>query len=120
MPSRSVRFADRRAAGRQLALRILRLALPGPIVVAVSPGGVHIGFEIARAVGGPLHFLPNGSRDASAVHRPQNVLQRVVLLVDDGTAPSDDIRAAARELRHGGASRVTLVTPVLRGSLLDP
>jgi putative phosphoribosyl transferase len=121
MSSRSVHFADRRAAGRELATRVLRLALPDPVVVAVSPGGVHIGFEIARAAAGPLHFLPSGNDGASAGYRPHspNVLNRIVLLVDDGTAPTDDLRAAARQLRHEGASRVMLATPVLRGSFVD-
>jgi len=122
MQTRSARFADRRAAGRDLAVPILRLGLSDPIVVAISPGGVHPGFEIARALAAPLHLLPSKDDDAAARYHPDsslNVLRRSVLLVDDGAAPSQDILAAAHELRREGASRIVLAAPVLHGSLID-
>ena len=54
----SAAFADRASAGRALAQRLLRLALPAPIVVLALPrGGVPIGAEVARALAAPLDLL---------------------------------------------------------------
>jgi putative phosphoribosyl transferase len=51
-------FADRTEAGRALAQRLLRMALPAPIVVLALPrGGVPIGAEVARAFDAPLDLL---------------------------------------------------------------
>ena len=51
-------FADRTEAGRALAQRLSRMALPPPIVVLALPrGGVPIGAEVARALDAPLDLL---------------------------------------------------------------
>jgi putative phosphoribosyl transferase len=50
-------FADRRAAGRQLAGRLHHLRQDEPLVLALPRGGVPIGFEIARELDAPLDLL---------------------------------------------------------------
>ena len=52
-------FADRRAAGAQLASAISRRALRAPVVVLGLPrGGVPVAFEVARALRAPLDVMP--------------------------------------------------------------
>ena len=51
-------FNNRTEAGRALAQRLVRMALPAPIVVLALPrGGVPIGAEVARALKAPLDLL---------------------------------------------------------------
>lgn len=50
-------FADRLAAGRQLATRILALDLADPIVLALPRGGVPVAFPVAKALGAPLDLV---------------------------------------------------------------
>lgn len=56
------RFADRRAAGRALADRLLELAGSGDLVDAVvlglPRGGVVVAAEVAAVLGGPLDVVP--------------------------------------------------------------
>ncbi|HYB25080.1 MAG TPA: phosphoribosyltransferase family protein [Solirubrobacteraceae bacterium] len=51
------RFADRRAAGRELADRLGSLALENPVVLGLARGGVPVAYEVARALGAPLDVL---------------------------------------------------------------
>jgi putative phosphoribosyl transferase len=50
-------FADRRDAGRRLALAIEPLHLANPVVLALPRGGVPVGFEVAKLLGAPLDVL---------------------------------------------------------------
>jgi putative phosphoribosyl transferase len=50
-------FADRRDAGRQLAVALKRLDLADPLVLALPRGGVPVGYEIARALSAPMDVL---------------------------------------------------------------
>jgi len=51
-------FANRAAAGRELADAVKRLHLRGDILVLALPrGGVPVAFEVARALGAPLDVL---------------------------------------------------------------
>ncbi|HEV2228208.1 MAG TPA: phosphoribosyltransferase family protein [Steroidobacteraceae bacterium] len=51
-------FADRRAAGRELARAVGRLRLSAPVVVLGLPrGGVPVAFEVARALHAPLDVM---------------------------------------------------------------
>ena len=50
-------FADRAAAGRALADRLVRMNLVDPIVLALPRGGVPPGLEVARALHAPLDLL---------------------------------------------------------------
>lgn len=51
------RFANRRDAGRRLALELIHHAVPDPIVMALPRGGVPVGFEVAQALHAPLEIL---------------------------------------------------------------
>ncbi len=51
------RFADRRAAGRELAQAVAVLGIVNPIVLALPRGGVPVGFEVARHLQAPLDIL---------------------------------------------------------------
>jgi putative phosphoribosyl transferase len=52
-----MKFADRAAAGRQLATRLAHLKDRGAVVLALPRGGVAVGFEIAQALGAPLEIV---------------------------------------------------------------
>jgi len=51
------RFADRRAAGRELAVRLGSLATEDPVVFGLARGGVPVAYEVAQALGAPLDVL---------------------------------------------------------------
>jgi putative phosphoribosyl transferase len=53
----SLRFADRRDAGRRLAHALAALHLADPVVLALPRGGVPVAVEVARALGAPLDLL---------------------------------------------------------------
>jgi putative phosphoribosyl transferase len=52
-----MKFADREAAGRQLATKLAHLKDKQPVVLALPRGGVTVGFEIAQALGAPLDIV---------------------------------------------------------------
>ena len=50
-------YKDRAEAGRVLAERLAPLGLDGAVVLALPRGGVPVGYEVARRLGGPLDVL---------------------------------------------------------------
>jgi len=50
-------FADRRDAGRRLALALTRFGRPDVIVLALPRGGVPVAFEVARTLRAPLDIF---------------------------------------------------------------
>ncbi|MDX6751666.1 phosphoribosyltransferase family protein [Geminicoccaceae bacterium 1502E] len=50
-------FADRRAAGRALAVRLEHLRDQDVVVLALPRGGVPVGYEVAKALDAPLDVL---------------------------------------------------------------
>jgi putative phosphoribosyl transferase len=50
----SVRFRDRRDAGRCLARRLAGMELEAPVVLALPRGGVAVAYEVARALCAPM------------------------------------------------------------------
>lgn len=74
------RFADRRDAGRQLAVQLLPLAGVCPIVVGLPRGGIPVASEIATALHAPLEIL--AVRKLGAPHNPE---YGIGAIVEDGT-----------------------------------
>jgi putative phosphoribosyl transferase len=74
-------FADRRAAGRELAMRLQHLRQDKPLVLALPRGGVPVGFEIAEALDAELDVLL--VRKIGVPWEPELALGAVV----DGTDP---------------------------------
>jgi putative phosphoribosyl transferase len=73
----SARFADRAAAGRQLAERLRALALPPPLLVLALPrGGVPVAAAVAQALQAPLDLLL--VRKIGAPWQPELALAAVV------------------------------------------
>lgn len=56
----TVPFADRRAAGRQLARTLVGMRLADPVVIALPRGGVPVAAEVAAALHAPLDLLLAG------------------------------------------------------------
>ena len=86
-------FADRRAAGRTLAKRLVQLGLRDPVVLAMPRGGVPVAVEIARALGAPLDLV--FVRKIGVPFQPELAVAAVV----DGGEPliiiNDDIMTGA-------------------------
>lgn len=74
------RFADRRDAGRQLAVQLLPLAGAHPVVVGLPRGGIPVASEIATALHAPLEIL--AVRKLGAPHNPE---YGIGAIVEDGT-----------------------------------
>jgi putative phosphoribosyl transferase len=50
IPERFPYFADRIEAGRKLAVALEGLRWQNPLILAIPPGGVEVGFEVAKAL----------------------------------------------------------------------
>lgn len=74
-------FEDRRAAGRQLAERLLSFSAPRPVVLALPRGGVPVAAVVAEALRAPLGLLH--VRKIGAPHQPE----LAVAAIADGEAP---------------------------------
>jgi len=62
-------FADRRAAGRELALRLAVLAPEQPLVLGLARGGIPVAYEIAQTLDAPLDVLV--ARKVGAPENPE-------------------------------------------------
>jgi putative phosphoribosyl transferase len=93
-------FADRTAAGRQLAERLARFKTEQPLVLALPRGGVPVGFEVAQALDAPLDLIL--VRKIGAPMQPELAIGAVV----DGDQPEtvlnrdlvDDLQISERYL----------------------
>lgn len=74
-------FADRAAAGRELASHVAALKPAQPIVLALPRGGVPVALEVAQALGAPLELLL--VRKIGVPYQPELALAAVM----DGEAP---------------------------------
>ena len=85
----SMRFLDRRDAGRRLAAELMSLADERPVIVALPRGGVPVAFEVACALGAPLEILLVRKLGA-----PGNPELGVGAVAEDGTGVLDPESAA--------------------------
>jgi putative phosphoribosyl transferase len=90
---RSPRFADRRDAGRQLAVQLLPLAKENPVVVGLPRGGVPVADEVAKTLGASLEIL--AVRKLGAPHNPE---YGIGAIVEDGTRIFDPEALAVLEI----------------------
>lgn len=169
--SRQRPFADRRAAGRELAAAVLALGLADPVVLALPRGGVPVGFEVAKVLGAPLDLLmvrkigapghaeygigavvdgaaPQVEIDEAAARMvgaskswldeavgrelaeierrralyrtgpPEPLAGRAAVVVDDGIATGNTMRAALKALRRAGPARIVLAVPLAPADIL--
>ena len=159
-------FANRRAAGQQLADRLQHLRPDYPLVLALPRGGVPVGFEIATSLGAPLdlvlvrkvgvpwqpelalgavidgadpqvlinedlaaelgidqsYIASETTRQLEEIERrreiyfgnkpPAPLVDRTVIIVDDGIATGSTMRVALRAVKKAGAKTVILAVPV--------
>lgn len=106
-------FRDRRHAGRVLAAGLTRYAGdPSVVVLALPRGGIPVGFEVAAALGAPLHPVPGRKVGVPGREAPPSLEDRIVILVDDGLATGSRMRAAATAVRRMGPRRIVVAAPV--------
>lgn len=99
---------DRIAAGRELAHVLTRYRKqPNVFVLALPPGGVAVGSEMARHLQVPLDVITDpGERAFPGLAGAQAVL------VDDGTASEVTLRAALEAVRALKPAHLVLAIPV--------
>jgi putative phosphoribosyl transferase len=88
------RFADRRAAGAELAQKIAAMTAAEPIVLALPRGGVPVAVEIARTLGAPLELV-----FVRKIGHPTQRELAVAAVVDGGDAEvvvNDDVVRRAK------------------------
>ena len=95
MRESGVNFTDRTDAGRQLAARLIPMALDRPVVYALPRGGVPVAAEVARALGAQLDLIL--VRKIGAPGAPEVALGAIV----DGANPQTVINEEVR--RRSGA-----------------
>ena len=101
----TVRFADRRDAGRRLAALLCDLRYENPVVVGITPGGIPVAAEVARALQAPLELVV--VHDIAAPGRPEHTV---------GALAGDDVRVIDDEAARGlGLSAAELDALVTRG-----
>jgi putative phosphoribosyl transferase len=84
-------FANRRAAGRQLADRLQHLRPDHPLVLALPRGGVPVGFEIATSLGAQLDLVL--VRKVGVPWQPELALGAVVDEADPQVLINEDLAA---------------------------
>jgi putative phosphoribosyl transferase len=114
------RFRDRIDAGRQLAAKLGSYAAEQPLVLALPRGGIHVGYEVARALDAPLDVwivrklgvpwqpeLGVGAiSEGNHVHITRDIQQRVGLSDEELERVIEEQRVeVARRVRRYRASR---------------
>jgi erythromycin esterase-like protein/predicted phosphoribosyltransferase len=113
-----MRFLDRGEAGRALGIRLAALTHRSDVtVVAVRAGGVPVAYEVARALGAPLEWLPvaaigvpggrGGAIGAVAYHGAEVIDERLIASLGVPHALVRQEAARARlSLERGGSLAV--------------
>jgi putative phosphoribosyl transferase len=82
-------FADRRAAGRELADVLVKKGVPAPVVLALPRGGVAVAVEIAHALKAPIDVLL--VRKIGVPFQPELAAAAVVDGSDAQVVTNDDV-----------------------------
>ena len=93
----TLRFADRRDAGRRLARALAATKLVDPVVLALPRGGVPVAAEVARALGAPLDLL--------LVRKIGAPGQRELAVAAIAEGPGDTLVLDAETMAASGASQ---------------
>jgi putative phosphoribosyl transferase len=95
------RFADRSAAGRQLATHLLPIADQRPLVLGLPRGGVPVAEEVATLLEAPLEIL--AVRKLGAPHNPE---YGIGAIAEGGTRVFDQEALALLEINGGELVRI--------------
>ncbi|OLT43102.1 hypothetical protein BJF85_03275 [Saccharomonospora sp. CUA-673] len=109
-------FADRRAAGRELAARLRYLDGQRPLVLGLPRGGVVVAKEIADAIGGELDIIPvrklgvpgDPELALGAIAEGGTVVTNPDVLRQRGLGPADVDEAAAHAFAELERTAATL------------
>ena len=108
-----MRIPDRRAGGRLLARAVGRLDVADPVVVGLGPGGVAVGWELARSLGCPLDMIDLTELDDGDALHPNRTFAAVSrdghVLIRPGTMErsrrgAQVVRAAVSRARQAAAA----------------
>lgn len=106
-------FADRHAAGRELAQRLAGLAADDPLVLGLARGGVPVAYEVAQALGAPLDVLvvrkigaPGNPEYGIGAIAEGGVLVLNDLAVSQLLVSHEELEAASARARDEVAARV--------------
>jgi putative phosphoribosyl transferase len=102
---------SRNEAGRQLARRVMDRRLADPVVVVIPPGGVRIGWEIARRLRAPMDVMT-----VSPVEIPGPCARIIAAVADERVTPAGeyrDVDASYRERMTACATDVQRVHDAL-------
>ncbi len=102
------RFADLADAGRQLGAALTESygGHDDALILGIEPHGLVVGQAAAQVLGLPvLGLAPDGPA-------PAEVVDRVVLVVDDGVESGGTATRLAALLRASGPARLVLAVPV--------
>ncbi len=131
------RYQDRTEAGWRLAVHFADyFKRPEVIVVAISPGGVQVGYEIAQALGAELDVFLLTEEDETLSANARRELERqeryyrggrtalmlrdrIVILVDDGLSAVSLIKTAIKAARKQEPARLIIAIPVVSAAYLD-
>ena len=110
-------FDDRHEAGMLLGIRLMKFRDKNPVVLAIPPGGIAVGLEVALMLGADFDIAGDaGSLPLAAAHRRASRLQplggRLVIVVADG-APNDGAMQDVLRAAHAcGPSALVAAVPV--------
>jgi len=121
-------FENRQEAGEALSQKLLKFkGIKGAVVLAIPRGGVVIGKVISNALRVPLGVVyakkipapgqPELAAGARIVRtkkfgKTPEVKGKSVILVDDGIATGETVKAAIKYLRKKKAKKIILAMPV--------
>jgi putative phosphoribosyl transferase len=97
-------FADRAAAGRELAPAVAALRLPDPVVVGIARGGVGVAVEVARSLGVPLTAVDVERVNARGLRLGGATATAPPYVRAGHGVPDEDVGAAVERARRAAAA----------------